>query len=137
MTDIESLVMTEAHRQGFQPDQHAVRQAGVDLAGAVLTNQGLINMPGRGCISPADFVRSLRNTMPAAFTPVSDDKQTTATDERRSGETLTAHMTRLVEASRKPARMPDDWQQVRARYGDNTTTSKHMAQIEASRRAGR
>ncbi|MEY9427029.1 hypothetical protein ABH975_002344 [Bradyrhizobium ottawaense] len=137
MTDLESLIVTEARRQGHQPDQHAVMQAGIDLAGATMTNQGLINMPGRGCISPADFVRSLRNTMPAAFTPVSDDKAKTAADERRSGETLTAHMTRLVEASRKPARMPDDWQDVRGRYADDTTTAKHMAEIEASRRAGR
>ncbi|WP_409188487.1 hypothetical protein [Bradyrhizobium sp. RDM4] len=132
MTDIESLIMTEAHRQGCQPDQHAVRQAGIDLAGAVLTNQGLINMPGRGSISPADFVRSLRNTMPAAFTPMSDDKATTATDERRSGETLTAHMRRLVEASRKPVRQPGDWQDVRSRYGDGTVTAMHM---EERRRA--
>lgn len=138
MADLESLIVAEARRQGHQPDQHAVMQAGIDLAGATMTSQGLINMPGRGSISPADFVRSLRNTMPAAFTPVSvsGDRATTATEERRSGETLTAHMRRLVEASRKPARMPDDWQEVRARYAADSETAKHIAEIEASRRAG-
>lgn len=137
MADLESLIVTEARRQGHQPNQDAIRQAGIDLAGAAMTSQGLIHLPGRGAISPADFVRALRNTMPAAFTPVTDDTLTTTAEERRSGETLTAHMRRLVEANRKPARMPDDWQEVRGRYGDETTTAKHMAEIEASRRAGR
>lgn len=137
MADLESLIVSEARRQGHQPDRHAIMQAAIDLAGATMTNQGLINLPGRGSISPADFVRSLRHTMPAAFTPVSEDKQTTATDERRLGETLTAQMRRVVEASRKPARMPDDWQDVRSRYAEDTTTAKHMAEIEASRGAGR
>ncbi|UPK32145.1 hypothetical protein IVB18_28045 [Bradyrhizobium sp. 186] len=133
--DLEGLIVKEANRQGHQPNQDAIRQAGIDLAGAAMTSQGLIHMPGRGSISPADFVRSLRNTMPAAFSPVTDDKPATTSDERRSGETLTAHMRRLIEAGRKQTRMPDDWNSVRQRYGADTTTAAHMHEIERLRAA--
>lgn len=130
MTDLESLVMTEAHRQGYQPDQHAIRQAGIDLAGAALTSQGLIHMPGKGSISPADFVHSLRNHMPEAFGSLDDRPH-------RPVGTLTERYRSEIAASRKQNRMPDDWSDVRGRYADDTITSTHMAEIEASRRAGR
>jgi hypothetical protein len=60
MQDLEFLILTEARRQGVKPNADAVRQAGIDLAGSALTEQGLILMPGKGAISPADYVRSLR-----------------------------------------------------------------------------
>jgi hypothetical protein len=50
---------------------------------------------------------------------------------------LTASMRAEVAANRKPGRMPDDWQEVRGRYAADSTTAKHMAEIEVSRRAGR
>lgn len=135
MTDLEDLIVKEARQQGHQPDQRAVMQAGIDLAGAILTAEGLIHLPGRGVIAPADFVRSLRSTMPAAFSPVTDDKPATTSNERRSGETRTAHMRRLIEAGRKQPRMPDDWDSVRQRYAAGTTTAAHMQEIERQRAA--
>lgn len=62
-----------------------------------------------------------------------DDNQT---NDRPVGN-LTASMIAEVSAGRKPDRMPDDWQDVRGRYAADSITAKHMAEIEASRRAGR
>ncbi len=114
MTDIEDLILKEARRQGVMPNADAVRQAGIDLAGAVLTGDGLISLPGRGAISPADFTRSLRRAMPNGFVSIADRPATS--DERRSGETMTDFMRRQVEAGRKQLQLPDDWEQVRSRY---------------------
>ncbi|MHC2841708.1 hypothetical protein [Bradyrhizobium diazoefficiens] len=100
MADLESLILTEAHRQGCQPDQHAIRQASIDLAGAVLTSQGLIHLPGLGAISAADFTRSLRARMPEAFSTIDDKPQ-------RPAGNLTAAMMAEVAASRKQARITD------------------------------
>ena len=100
MTDLESLIITEAHRQGCQPDQHAIRQAGIDLAGASLTSQGLIRLPGLGAISAADFTRSLRARMPEAFSAIDDKPELPAGN-------LTSAMMAEVAASRKQARITD------------------------------
>lgn len=100
MADLESLILTEAHRQGCQPDQHAIRQAGIDLAGAAMTSQGLIHLPGLGAISVADFTRSLRARMPDAFSPIE------AKPQRPVGN-LTSAMMAEVAVSRKHARITD------------------------------
>lgn len=74
MTDhLETLILTEANRQGIQPNADAMRQAAICLAGASLTSQGLISLPNVGTISPADLVGDLRNRMPESFTAISDD----------------------------------------------------------------
>lgn len=61
--------------------------------------------------------------------------------DNQTGDTpvgnLTAAMMAEVAAGRKPDRMPHDWQDVRGRYAADSITAKHMAEIEASRRAGR
>lgn len=114
MTDIEDLIASEAVRQGLKINAEGMRRAAIDIAGGTLTADRLIAMPGRGSISAADFVRSLRNAMPEGFAPVTDKPATS--DERRSGETLTAFMRRQVEAGRKQLQLPDDWEQVRSRY---------------------
>lgn len=119
MTDLESLILTEAHRQGCQPDQHAIRQAGVDLAGAVLTSQGLIHLPGLGAISVADFTRSLRARMPEAFSTIDDGKPE-------------AELT--VSELRRKRPLDAEWQARRA--SATGITRAHMNEI-ASRRAGR
>jgi hypothetical protein len=104
MTDLEDLIVKEASRQGFKPNEAVVRQASIDLAGAVLTQQGLIQLPGRGSISPADYVRSLHSQMPAAFSTLADDKPIQSTGH--SGLTaayiteLAANRNRRVDASK-------------------------------------
>jgi hypothetical protein len=94
MQDLEFLILTEARRQGVKPNADAVRQAGIDLAGSALTEQGLILMPGKGAISPADFVRSLRNRLPEAFGSI---------DDKPAGKPakLTERMRAEIAASRK------------------------------------
>lgn len=125
MTDhLEALIQTEAHRQGYQPNAEAMMQAAVDLAGSSLTNQGLIHMPGRGSISPADFVRDLQGRMPGAFACLAD--------QRRSGiETkgnLTEQMREEVAAGRRQQGLPSDWLAVRSKA--TGATAAHMAERE-------
>jgi hypothetical protein len=129
MTDLENLILTEARKQGVKPNADAVMKASIDLAGAVLASDGLISLPGRGSISPADFTRSLRRAMPEGFTPVTDKPATS--DERRSGESMTDHMRRLVAAGRKRS-FPDFWEQLRARA--TGLTKACMDEIDAKRR---
>jgi hypothetical protein len=129
MTDIENLVMKEACQLGLRPNADAVRRAGIDLAGSVMTTDGLIAMPGKGSIHPADFVRSLRNAMPESFAAIADKPATS--DERQSGETLTDFMRRQVEAGRKRG-LPADWDQIRSRAIG--LTKRCMDEIEAKRR---
>ncbi|MHC2337875.1 hypothetical protein [Bradyrhizobium sp. USDA 4454] len=120
MTDhLEDLIAKEARRQGHQPNQDAIRQAGIDLAGAAMTSQGLIHLPGRGAISPADFVRSLRSTMPAAFTPATDNKPT---------GNLTDEMRREVASNRRERALPADW--LARRQNATGVTLEHMAERE-------
>lgn len=38
MADLEDLILKEANRQGQQPNQDAIRQAGIELAGAAMTD---------------------------------------------------------------------------------------------------
>ncbi|MGO4712535.1 hypothetical protein [Bradyrhizobium sp. 2TAF24] len=132
MTDIESLILAEARRQGYQPNADAVRQASIDLAGSVMTSDGLIAMPGRGSVSKADFVTSLRNHLPGAFLKVQDTPA--ASDERRPGETLTDFMRRRVEADRKRS-VPDDWDEVRSKV--TGLTAQMMDARVAAIREGR
>lgn len=96
MTDLETLIMKAADRQGRRANQDAIRQAGVELAGASLTSQGLINLPGRGCISPADFVRDLHSRMPEVFGSIDSDAPTA-----RAAGTLTERYRAEIAASRK------------------------------------
>src|SRR3954447_9381346 len=106
MTDhLETLILTEARRQGFQPDQHAMQKAAVDLCGASLT-QGLIHLPNVGTISPADFVRSLRNSIPESFGNL-DDKPVGALSDDRPAGTITERYLAEIAASRKQARITD------------------------------
>lgn len=135
MTDtLEDLIVKEAQRLGLKPNVEAMRQAAIDLAGSSLTTQNLINLPGKGSISPADFVRSLRSFMPTAFSDL-DDKPSPSV-EKPVGKTLTQFMREQIDAGRKQAPTPDDWQQVRSKYAAGTLTAKMMDQIEAERRQG-
>jgi hypothetical protein len=132
MTDqIEDAIASAALKQGLKASAAAMRQVAVDLAGSTMTADHLISVPGKGSISPRDYVNSLRNLMPTAFTPITDKPATS--DERRSGETLTSFMKRTIEASRKQHRLPDDWQQVRSRV--TGLTQIMMDAIETKRRA--
>jgi hypothetical protein len=127
MTDhLESLILTEARRQGIQPNADAVRKAAVDLAGASLTAQNLIHLPGKGSISPADFVRSLHNQTPESFTSI-DDKPA------KPAGNLTESMRQEISASRKQS-IPADWQSVRSRYSPDSLTARYMEELAASRR---
>jgi hypothetical protein len=102
---LEDMFVAECRRQGCQPSADVMRQVAVDLAGGVLTDQGLIVMPGKGAISPKDLVRSLRNFMPTAFGSLTGDKPL---------GNMTIDMRREIAASRKQP-LPDDWDQVRSR----------------------
>lgn len=103
MTDpFEALILTEANRLGLMPKAEAIRQAGIDLAGAELTCQGLISLPGKGSISPTDYVRSLHSQAPASFAAIADDKPDT-----KPADTLTEAMRREVAASRSRPRFTE------------------------------
>jgi hypothetical protein len=123
MTDLEDLIVKEANRQGCAPNLEAIRQAGIDLAGATMTSQGLIHLPGRGSISPADFTRSLRHRMPESFGEL---------NAKPASNNLTERMRALVARSANP--LPTDWDAVRRRYANSTLTATMMDELAASRR---
>ncbi|MCK1658542.1 hypothetical protein [Bradyrhizobium sp. 151] len=99
---LESLILTEARRQNLQPNADAVRQAAIDLAGASLTSQNLIHLPGKGSISPADYIRSLRDQMPEGFGSI-DNKAPSA----RDAGNLTERYRAEIAASRKQSRITE------------------------------
>ncbi|UQR64296.1 hypothetical protein LRP30_02960 [Bradyrhizobium sp. C-145] len=135
MTDnLEDLILLEARRQGYQPNAAAMMRAAIDLAGSFMTTQNLISMPGKGSISPADFVRSLRAQMPDAFGNLVDTSLHTGM--RPVEQTLTQSMREEIAAGRKQSLMPDDWRQVRAKYASGTLTAKMMDERAAERRQG-
>jgi hypothetical protein len=132
MTDqIEDVIASAALKQGLKASAAAMKQAAIDLAGSTMTADQLISVPGKGSISPRDYVNSLRNLMPEGFTPVTDKPATS--DERRSGETLTDFMRRQVEATRKKAPLPDDFEQIRNRYAVGSLTRTMMDQIKTEK----
>ncbi|AJA62859.1 hypothetical protein [Bradyrhizobium japonicum] len=102
MTDLETLIVKEADRQGRRANQDAIRQAGVDLAGASLTSQGLISLPGRGCISPADFVRDLHSRMPECFGTIDSEPPTA-----KAAGNLTERYKAEIAASRTRSRITE------------------------------
>ncbi|MGY3511282.1 hypothetical protein [Bradyrhizobium lupini] len=97
---LESLILTEARRQNLLPNADAVRQAAIDLAGASLTPQNLIHLPGKGSISPADYIRSLRDQMPEGFI---DSAGPTA----KAAGNLTEQYRAEIAASRKHSRITE------------------------------
>lgn len=119
---IENLIMAETARQGVKPNAEAVQKAVIELAGAALTTGGLIHLPGRGTISPADFVRSLRASMPEAFAGLehkSDTNQAGSLTERYRAE---------IAANPSKRALPTDWLAVRSKA--TGITSQHMAERE-------
>lgn len=122
---LEALIQTESRRQGYQPNAEAMMQAAVDLAGSALTNQGLIHIPGRGSISPADFVRDLQSRMPNAFAGVADERRA----ETKNGN-LTEQMRQEVAAGRRERALPTDWLAVRSK--STGITAQHMAEREGN-----
>ncbi|WP_065753000.1 hypothetical protein [Bradyrhizobium paxllaeri] len=125
---LEDLILTEARRQGIQPNADAMRKAAIDLAGSVMTSDGLIALPGRGSITTADFVRSLQKQMPEAFGTLNEGKPAI----KPSGN-LTADMKAELESSRRKQSMPADWGSVRARYSPDSLTARYMEELAASR----
>jgi hypothetical protein len=99
---LESLILTEARRQNLLPNADAVRQAAVDLAGASLTPQNLIHLPGKGSISPADYIRSLRDQMPEGFGSIDSE----APSAKAAGN-LTERYKAEIAASRKQSRITE------------------------------
>jgi hypothetical protein len=126
-TRLEDLFVAECRRQGHQPSADAVRQAAVELCGSAITTEGLIRIPGKGTISPVDFVRSLRNHVPEAFGKID-------VEQPQHGN-LTERMRLEVAASRNPS-VPADWQQVRKRYATDSLTGRMMDELAAARRNG-
>jgi hypothetical protein len=122
MTDLEDKFVAECRRQGYQPDQHAMAKAAVDLCGGNLTEQGLIHMPNLGVIAPADFVRSLHGQMPEAFQAL-DAKPTI----KPTGN-LTVDMKAEIAANRRQRALPSDWLAVRSKA--TGTTAQHLAERE-------
>lgn len=124
---LEDLFVAECRRQGHHPDADAMGQVAVILAGSSLNDQNLIVMPGKGSLSPADLVRSLRGSMPESFSEICADKP----DAQPAGRTLTERYRAEIEASRLKRSLPSDWQQVRAKYDANSVTSQHLREREA------
>lgn len=129
---IEDAIASAAIAQGLKASAEAMRQAAIDLAGSTMTPDQLISVPGKGTLAPRDYINSLRNLIPTAFSPATDKP---ASDERQTGETLTAFMRRQIESGRKQARMPDDWHQVRSRYAAGSTTAAHMDERQRAAQA--
>jgi hypothetical protein len=122
---LEDMFVAECRRQGLQPSADAMRQAAVDLCGSAVTNGGLIAMPGKGSISPADFVRSLRNHMPESFGSLNDKSQAVS---------LTERMRREIAANPNRS-LPADWSDVRSRM--TGLTARMMDALAAARREGK
>lgn len=127
MADLENLIVAEARKHGFAVTADAVMQSAIDLAGGTMTNEGLISLPGRGTISIRDYARALQASMPAAFRPLDADQP-----EAKPGS-LTEAMRQEVAASRRKTALPDDWNEVRARYEADTVTGRMMREREAAR----
>jgi hypothetical protein len=126
---IEDAIASAALKLDLKASAAVMKQVAVDLAGSTMTADHLISVPGKGSISPRDYVNSLRNLMPEGFAPIADKPATS--DERRPGETMTDHMRRLVAAGRKRS-FPSDWGQIRERATGLTRAC--MDEIEAKRR---
>jgi hypothetical protein len=92
-----------------------------------LNGQNLIVLPGKGSLSPADLVCSLRISMPESFSEIGADKPNT----KPAGNNLTESMRLEIAATRQAPRLPDDWRQVRAKYDANSVTGRMLAQREA------
>lgn len=120
---LETLILTEARKLGCQPNSDAMRQATIHLAGATLTDQGLIHLPNVGSIAPADFIRSLRNQTPESFATLGDKPPAT-----KSSGNLSADMKAEVAANRRQRALPRDWLAVRSNA--TGTTAQHMAERE-------
>ncbi|MCW2225672.1 hypothetical protein M2232_009204 [Bradyrhizobium japonicum] len=99
---LESLILTEARRQNLLPNADAVRQAAIDLAGASLTPQNLIHLPGKGSISPADYIRSLHDQMPEGFGSIDSESHTS-----KPSNSLTERYKAEIAASRKQPRITE------------------------------
>ncbi|MGY2902944.1 hypothetical protein [Bradyrhizobium sp. URHC0002] len=124
MTDhLETLILSEANRLDIQPNADAMRKAAIDLAGSVMTSDGLISIPGLGSISAGDFVRSLHGQMPEAFQAL-DAKSPAA----RSTGNLTRDMKAEIAANRRQRALPSDWLAVRSKA--TGTTAQHLAERE-------
>lgn len=131
MTDLEDLIVREANRQGCRANQDAIRQAGIDLAGANMTSQGLIHLPSRGCISPGDFVRDLHGRMPNAFSSLADEHKAEPTSNPDRQSVTEQHRQELT-AIRKQA-LPTDWLSKRASV--TGLTAEYMDEIRRQRAA--
>jgi hypothetical protein len=127
---LETLIVSEANRLGIQPSAEAMQRAAIDLAGSVMTSDGLISIPGLGSISAGDFVRSLHGQMPEAF-------QALDAKSAKPVGSLTARMMREVEANRRKKSPSEDWQQVRGKYDASSLTARYMEELAASRRQGK
>lgn len=104
MTDhLEDLIAKEANRQGIRINADGLRQATVDLAGSVLTGDGLIAIPSLGSISAADFVRSLHSQAPESFAPLNADTPAKPVDH--TGSTLTQRYAAEIAANRGKRRI--------------------------------
>lgn len=124
MTDhLEDLIAAEALRQGFKANADAIRAAAIDLAGGLMTSDRLIHMPGRGSISPADYIRDLLDRMPNAFARLADKRKA----ETTMGS-LTEQMRQEVAASRRQQPLPSDWLAIRSKAAG--ITAQHMAERE-------
>ena len=130
MQEIEDAFVSECRKQGLQPASGAMIAAAVDLAGSVMTDDGLMVLPGKGSLRPGDYVRTLRDRMPEAFGRLNDQS-----NDRPAGN-LTERM-RVEVAAGRERRLPSDWDSVRKRYAAGSTTAAMMDEIEASRRAGK
>ncbi|UFX46136.1 hypothetical protein HAP47_0005340 [Bradyrhizobium sp. 41S5] len=118
---LEDAFIAECRRQGFQPNQNVMREAATILAGATLTH-GLITLPSKGSISPADLARSLRAAMPESFDGVEDRPDSKPTVN------LTESMRRELEAHPSKRALPSDWQTVRSKA--TGVTAEHLAERE-------
>lgn len=134
---IEAAFIRECERQGIKPDAAAVQRAFVDLAGRTATLDGtiMVHMPEHDrSLSLPSYVYLLRATMPPdAFATVEEasNHQQPATIKPSN---LTEQMRQMI-AEQRSRRVPDDWEERRARASG--LTKQCMDAIAAGAKSAR
>jgi hypothetical protein len=127
--NIEDAFVAASRNAGYQPNAAVMRQVAIEVSGGVMTEHGLIVLPGKGALSPVDLARSLRNQMPGAFSRLSD-----IDEPSEPSSNLTTDMSREIAASRNRT-LPSNWHDVRKQYSAKSLTGKMMDELAAARRS--
>ena len=71
MSEIEDAFVSEARRQGFQPDHDVMRSVAIELAGSNLLD-GWIVLPGGNSLALTDAVKGFMAANPSGFASLTE-----------------------------------------------------------------